>query len=46
VVVEAVLREIDPEGFDFMMGFARDNGLEVVPGRLRIREATDVPSPV
>ena len=42
VVVEAVLQQIDPEGFDFMMGFARDNGLEVIPGRAQIRALADV----
>lgn len=46
VVVEAVLQQIDPEGFDFMMGFARDNGLEVIPGRMHVREAVEVASPV
>jgi len=42
VVVEAVLREIDPEGFDFVMGFARDNCLEVIPGREKIRATVEM----
>lgn len=41
VVVEAVLQQIDPEGFDFVMGFARDNCLEVIPGRERVRVNVD-----
>jgi hypothetical protein len=41
VVVEAVLEELDPEGFDFLMGFARDNALQIVPGREVIRETAD-----
>lgn len=41
VVVEAVLNDIDPEGFDFVMGFARDNNLEVIPGRNRVRAIVD-----
>jgi hypothetical protein len=43
VVVEAVLQVLDPEGFDFVMGFARDNLLEIVPGRTRIRETSPTP---
>lgn len=42
VVVDGRLRAIDPAAFDFLLGFARDNELEVRAGR---RPETDAHAP-
>lgn len=44
VVVETVLKDINPEAYDFLMGFARDNRLKVEPGRGKIRLRRDEPA--
>ena len=32
VIVDKKLREVDPRAYDFLLGFARDNELQVVDG--------------
>lgn len=39
VVVDARLREIEPLAWNFLAGFAKDNELEVRPGRAVMRDA-------
>jgi len=38
VVVDARLQEVEPLGYQFLRGFARDNELQVRPGRRVARE--------
>ena len=38
VLVETVLKEIDPNTYEFIMGFARKNQLKVVVGREIVRQ--------
>ena len=38
VLVETVLKEINPTAYEFIMGFARENQLKIVPGREIIRQ--------
>ncbi len=38
VVVDARLKEIEPMAYNFLLHFARDNDLEVRPGRVLKRE--------
>lgn len=42
LVVETVLRDINPDAYEFIMGFARDNQLKVVEGRSTIRQGNPV----
>ncbi|MBI1398463.1 MAG: DUF3579 domain-containing protein [Betaproteobacteria bacterium] len=44
VVIETVLQEINPQAYDFLMSFARDNDLQVRPGRGKIRLERDAPA--
>ncbi|MCU0869905.1 MAG: DUF3579 domain-containing protein [Burkholderiales bacterium] len=37
VVVETLLEEINPDAYQFLMDFARDNQLQVRPGRGKLR---------
>ncbi|MBK8016972.1 MAG: DUF3579 domain-containing protein [Betaproteobacteria bacterium] len=37
VVIETVLRDINPAAYEFLMTFARENRLRVQPGRGKIR---------
>ena len=41
VVVETILQDINPEAYEFLMGFARENDLRVEPGRGKIRLGRD-----
>lgn len=38
VVVDARLREVEPLAYQFLQGFARENDLQVRPGRTVLRE--------
>lgn len=40
VVVDARLHDVEPLGYQFLQGFARDNELQVRPGRRVAREPT------
>lgn len=42
LVVETVLRDINLDAYEFIMGFARDNQLKVVEGRSTIRQSDPV----
>lgn len=46
VVIETVLKDINPGAYEFLMGFARDNRLRVQPGRGKIRLADREDAPV
>jgi hypothetical protein len=37
VVIETILQDINPAAFEFLMGFAHENRLQVQPGRGKIR---------
>ncbi|MDB5804149.1 MAG: hypothetical protein JWN73_1471 [Betaproteobacteria bacterium] len=39
VVVDIRLKEIEPMAYNFLLNFAKDNELQVRPGRLTLREA-------
>lgn len=41
VVVETILKDINPEAYEFLMGFARENRLKVEAGRGKIRLGRD-----
>lgn len=38
VLVETVLKEINPTAYEFIMGFARENQLKIVEGRKIVRQ--------
>jgi hypothetical protein len=46
VVIETVLKDINPGAYEFLMGFARDNRLRVQPGRgkIRLADREDLPA--
>jgi hypothetical protein len=44
VVVDVALKEIEPMAYSFLLNFARDNELEVRPGRKGERDADKPPA--